>query len=81
MGACGFRFTVDEGVHVGRYQAWHPNGQIGTLRHFDAGRESGTQRTWDVNGAVLSNYVVREGRRYGRLDAKPCFTVNEGDTE
>ena len=77
-GELRFRYVAESGVYAGTYASWHENGQQGALRHFVAGRESGAQKTWDRSGTLLSNYVVRDGRRYGLLDSKPCFTVDEG---
>lgn len=74
-----FHYLAEAGLYQGTYRAWHDNGELGALGHFEAGREQGAQRSWDRSGRLLSNYVVKDGRRYGLLDAKPCFTVDEGD--
>lgn len=80
-GTLRFRYLAEGGAYAGKYESWHPNGQLGALGHFESGKEKGTQKTWDQNGRLLSNYVVKDGRRYGLLDAKPCFTVREGGFE
>ena len=80
-GTLRFRYLAAEGLYDGTYESWHANGQLGERRYFEDGRETGPQQTWDPGGQILSNYVVKDGRRYGLLDAKPCFTVTEGDVE
>jgi len=70
----GFRF----GKNHGERRAWSSGGQLVELRHFVGGEEEGLQRSWTPDGRLLANYVVRGGRRYGLLGAKPCFTVSDG---
>jgi antitoxin component YwqK of YwqJK toxin-antitoxin module len=80
-GRARFRYVAVDGAPSGAYESWHRNGQLGSLQHFEAGRELGSQQTWSRTGTLLSNYVVKDGRRYGLFDSKPCFTVDEGGLE
>ena len=63
------------GRYQGAQQSWHQDGSLAEIRHYLLGRENGEQRSWSRGGELRANYVVRHGRRYGLLGAKPCFTV------
>ena len=60
----------------GEYRAWHANGQLGTLKHYVAGRESGMQQAWTDSGELYLNFEVRNGRHYGLINSKPCLPVD-----
>jgi len=64
-----------KGQYHGKNRDWYQDGQLASVRHFNRGKEEGAQRTWSLNGDLFANYVVKDGRRYGLLGAKPCFTV------
>jgi antitoxin component YwqK of YwqJK toxin-antitoxin module len=73
------RFEGDyraDGFH-GRYRAWYTNGRLADLRTFADGREAGLQQSWTVDGVLFLNYEVRNGRRYGSVNAKPCIPTGK----
>ena len=74
------RFAVpfSAGRYDGVLRTWHANGQLHQHRTYIAGAEDGVQRLWAADGRLRANYVVRDGRRYGRLGAQPCLTVKGG---
>jgi len=57
--------------------SFHPNGQLAERRHFFNGREEGLQQVWTAAGELYINYEMRNGRRYGFLNARPCSPVKE----
>jgi len=59
-------------VRHGEFRTWHRNGRLAELRHYIDGRESGLQQAWTADGLMFLNYEVRDGRRYGLVNAKPC---------
>lgn len=61
----------------GEYRTWYPSGAPFEVRHYDHGRESGLQQSWTIDGQLYLNYEVRNGRRYGFVNAKPCVPVAE----
>jgi len=61
----------------GIYRTWYQDGQPYEIRHYVAGREQGLQRAWTPNGELYLNYAVRNGRRYGYVNAQPCLPVTE----
>ena len=68
---------VDEAYH-GEYRTWYRSGAPYELRHFVHGREQGQQQSWTETGELFLNYEVRQGRRYGLINATPCLPVDEG---
>lgn len=65
-------------VYDGEYRTFYASGAPYELRHYANGRESGVQQSWSDEGTLYLNYEVRDGRRYGLVNASPCNIV--GDT-
>jgi hypothetical protein len=59
-------------VRHGEFRSWHANGQLAELRHYVDGREVGLQQSWTPAGILFLNYEVRNGRRYGLVNSRPC---------
>ena len=59
----------------GAYRTFYSSGRPYELRHYDHGRESGLQQSWTETGELFLNYEVRDGRRYGLVNARPCEPV------
>ena len=66
-------------AYDGGYWTWYETGRPYEMRQFVRGRESGRQQSWTRDGVMYLNYEVREGRRYGLVNARPC--VPTGATE
>jgi antitoxin component YwqK of YwqJK toxin-antitoxin module len=45
--------------------------------NYEAGIEVGQQRQWYDDGSVRSNYVMKNGRRFGLLGTKNCINVKD----
>lgn len=60
-------------VRHGEYRTWTIDGKPYEFKHFVNGREDGLQQAWDADGTLYLNYVVKDGRRYGMVNAKPCL--------
>lgn len=71
------RAEVRGDVYDGAYRTWHDNGHPYERRQFVQGQESGLQQSWMADGALYVNYEVRDGRRYGFVNARPCTPVRE----
>lgn len=71
-GAPMLRYHYRNGESEGLQQVWYPSGQIFTSFHHLAGHEIGQQQMWNADGSIRSNYVIRDGRRYGLLGAMGC---------
>jgi antitoxin component YwqK of YwqJK toxin-antitoxin module len=66
-------FSADE--YNGPYREWLPDGRLLLSLNFLAGHENGLQQTWFEDGTVKSNYIIKNGRRYGLLGTKNCVNV------
>lgn len=64
--------TYHHDVRHGEYRTFREDGTRYELRHYDQGRESGMQQSWEQDGTLFLNYEVRKGRRYGFVNATPC---------
>jgi antitoxin component YwqK of YwqJK toxin-antitoxin module len=65
------------GLAHGNHRSWYRHGQPHEQRSYQNGAESGAQRSFAADGRMRANYVVRDGRRYGLLGARLCFTVRD----
>lgn len=64
-------------VRNGEYRTWHANGQLAEIRRYVNGREEGLQQSWTADGVLFLNYEVRNGRRYGLVNSRPCQPAGE----
>lgn len=63
-------------VRNGEFRTWHPNGQLAEVRNYVDGREVGLQQSWTPDGVMYLNYEVRDGRRYGLVNSRPCLPAD-----
>lgn len=70
-----FNFENDE--YEGVCSEWNDQGVMVREQHYHLGHEEGSQRQWYDNGKVRSNYVMKNGRRYGLLGTKNCVNVKD----
>ena len=66
-------FNNDE--YEGETVEWNQAGQMIRRMHHQQGHEEGAQQQWYDDGSVRSNYVIKNGRRYGLLGTKNCVNV------
>lgn len=69
------------GVRNGEFRAWHPNGRLADVRRYVVGREAGLQQSWTADGVLYLNYEVRNGRRYGLINSRPCLPAEDATEE
>src|SRR6185295_2998386 len=69
--------TYEHGVLAGEYRTYYESGAPYELRHYVNGREDGLQQSWTETGELYLNYDVKDGRRYGLVNAKPCEPVTK----
>jgi protein SCO1 len=69
--------TYRNDAYEGEYRTWYASGAPYELRHYVGGHEQGVQQSWTERGELYLNYEVRNGRRYGLVNATPCDTVGE----
>jgi protein SCO1/2 len=58
---------------VGEFRSYYSSGRPYELRHYVNGHEEGAQQSWTEDGELFLNYEVRNGRRFGLVNAKPCI--------
>lgn len=68
-------FKDDE--YEGESVEWNKEGCMIRRMHYVKGHEEGAQQQWYDDGSVRSNYVIRNGRRYGLLGTKNCVNVSD----
>jgi hypothetical protein len=71
-----YRFRKD--LYDGSVREWYADGKIAKEMHYEYGVESGLQRAWRENGTLYANYEARNGRLYGIINARLCYSVKEG---
>jgi hypothetical protein len=58
-------------------RTFYPSGRPYEVRHFYNGKEEGLQQAWTEDGTLYINYEMRNGRRFGFVNARPCRPVEE----
>ena len=71
-GAVRLMAEYADDAYDGEYRTYYESGRRYELRHFRRGREAGLQQSWTSDGAMFLNYEMRDGRRYGMVNAHPC---------
>lgn len=66
-----------DGENNGEYKEWNKEGQLIKEMHYKSGYEEGSQKQFYDNGKVRSNYVMKNGIRYGLLGTKNCVNVTD----
>lgn len=64
-------------AYDGEYRTYYETGRPYELRHYSHGREAGLQQSWTADGALFLNYEMRDGRRYGMVNARPCVPTKK----
>ena len=75
-GTLRFRLSLKAGLYHGSQEHRYRGGGLAALNHYENGREVGIQKAWTERGELFANYVARDGRRYGLIGAKPCYTTS-----
>ncbi len=68
-----YHFTND--VFEGNLKEWSVSGMLARDMNYAKGQEEGPQKLWYDNGLLRSNYIIKNGRRYGLLGTKNCVNV------
>ena len=76
-GKKSFEYNFKNGEYHGLYQVWNTNGKLLRISNYKNGYEFGNQKIWYANGRIRSNYVIKDGRRYGLLGIKNCVNASE----
>ena len=63
--------------YEGTSREWTDKGVLVKEMNYHNGHEEGWQRWWHDNGKIRSNYIIKQGRRYGLLGTKHCINVSD----
>jgi antitoxin component YwqK of YwqJK toxin-antitoxin module len=76
-GAKQMEYNFENGEYQGTCTEWNNNGIMVKQMNYNAGHEDGSQKMYYDNGNIRSNYVIKNGRRYGLLGTKNCVNVSD----
>jgi len=75
-GQLQFVYRYEHDLFEGEQVSYYKTGQRAELRHYRRGYEEGQQSAWDGEGRLISNYTVKEGKRYGIVGRFDCVSVH-----
>lgn len=70
-----FHFINDQ--YEGVCSQWNEGGTLIQQMTYVKGYEEGPQKMYYDNGKIRSNYVIKNGRRFGLLGTKNCINVSD----
>ena len=70
-----YNFSDDE--FNGTCKEWNYSGQLIREMNYVNGHEEGTQKMFYDNGKIRSNYIMKDGKRFGLLGTKNCVNVSD----
>jgi antitoxin component YwqK of YwqJK toxin-antitoxin module len=70
-----YHFKEDE--FDGTCKEWNYYGQLIREMNYIKGHEEGAQKMYYDNGKIRSNYIMKEGKRFGLLGTKNCVNVSD----
>ncbi len=68
--------NYEYGLAEGDALEWYDSGQLRYRQKFTNGHENGLQQGWHEDGSPAFVYAYMDGRRYGVLGSKPCYSTN-----
>ncbi|MBB6369567.1 toxin-antitoxin system YwqK family antitoxin [Chryseobacterium shigense] len=66
-----------KGENNGEFKEWNREGRLIKEMHYKLGYEEGSQKQFYDNGKIRSNYVMKNGKRFGLLGTKNCVNVKD----
>lgn len=67
----------EKGEYNGTFREWNFEGVLVKELHYKMGHEEGSQKQFYDNGKIRTNYVMKNGKRYGLLGTKNCVNVSD----
>lgn len=65
-----------EGAYHGTVEEWYENGQPFKVFNYKDGKESGSQKMWQIDGKLRANFVTIRGERFGLIGLKKCYSIS-----
>ena len=69
-----FEYHFSNGKYNGHFREWSVNGALVKHIEYKDGKEV-RGKAWRENGKVYMSFEMRGTRRYGLMNAKPCYTL------
>lgn len=69
-----FAYHFSSGKYHGDFSEWMVNGRLAKQIIYKDGNEV-SGKAWRDNGKLYMSFEVRGGRRYGLMNAKPCYSL------
>lgn len=69
-----FEYHFVKGQYDADFREWSVNGAIAKHIEYKDGKEL-RGKAWRENGKVYMNFEIKGSRRYGLMNAKPCYTL------
>jgi antitoxin component YwqK of YwqJK toxin-antitoxin module len=76
-GKMQMHYVFENDEYQGTCKEWNETGMLVKEMHYQKGHEEGSQKWWYDNGKIKSNYIIRNGRRFGLLGTKNCINVKD----
>jgi len=73
IGNLSYVYQSLNGLRIGPYVEYYPSGDPQIISDYDNGFEY-KKKVYDINGTVLVNYEIRDGRYYGLLGSSSCIS-------
>jgi antitoxin component YwqK of YwqJK toxin-antitoxin module len=70
-----YLFNYEKDKMQGNQWVFFPSGKKREAGSYAHGEKQGLQRVWDEEGKLVSNYVLKNNRRYGVIAVKSCIPV------
>lgn len=70
-----YLYQFDNDLYEGTQYEWYSNGKLYSKKNYHLGYERGLQQSWNPDGTVKSNYEARNGRNYGNIGKKNCYSA------
>lgn len=73
-GKLRFEYHFSKGQYDGDFREWSVNGMLAKHIEYKDGKEL-RGKAWRENGKVYMSFEMKGSRRYGLMNAKPCYTL------
>ncbi|KOY88246.1 hypothetical protein AD998_15880 [bacterium 336/3] len=76
-GKMQMQYVFEDDEYQGTCKEWNDTGMLIKEMNYAKGHEEGSQKWWYDNGKIKSNYIIKNGRRFGLLGTKNCINVTD----
>ncbi len=69
-----FIYHFKNGVYNGSFEEYYYSGKPLKKISYNNGNDS-CGKGWRENGKLFMNYIMKDGRRFGLMNAQPCYSL------